>query len=279
MPKILLLYNPKSGSGLKWPLCLSYIEREMPTDFIIHSILDGTIESTISKAVKEGVTTIALMGGDGTVSSLINRILHMSVSVRVAIIPAGTLNHFAQDLGIPLDLEAALRVARNGHSKHVDVAKVNDIYFVNNSSIGFYPFMVQLRESHESRGFRRLSALILALSTISMRRFSFKVQFNSGDRVIEKKTASVFIGNNKYTTEGLKLGSRERLDAGSLFIAMMRDRGLFGKANLLVRSLFGNVLQSADIDVVGLQECTITSRKRFQLVSHDGDGSLSTSPS
>ena len=59
----------------------------------------------------------------------------------------GTLNHFARDLGIPFDVSGAIDIICAGHSIGIDVGAVNDIYFLNNSSVGLYPAIVKLRES------------------------------------------------------------------------------------------------------------------------------------
>src|SRR5256885_7033486 len=67
------------------------------------------------------------------------------------ITPAGTLNHFARDVGIGRDVAHALRVLAAGYTLPVDVARVNERLFLNNSSIGLYARMVEIRRRYESR--------------------------------------------------------------------------------------------------------------------------------
>src|SRR5262249_45364637 len=64
----------------------------------------------------------------------------------LGILPLGTLNHFAKDLGVPTDLAGAVATIALGHQRKVDVAEVNGRVFVNNSSVGLYPYMVLQRE-------------------------------------------------------------------------------------------------------------------------------------
>jgi diacylglycerol kinase family enzyme len=66
--------------------------------------------------------------------------------VPLGILPLGTLNHFAQDLDIPSDIEGAVDVISAACARQVDVAEVNGHVFINNSSIGIYPFLVLNRE-------------------------------------------------------------------------------------------------------------------------------------
>ena len=79
------------------------------------------------------------------------------------VLPLGTLNHFAKDLGIPLELPAAVAMIGDGYVRSVDVADVNGQVFVNNSSIGLYPYMVLDRERRRSRhGQAKWAATVLA---------------------------------------------------------------------------------------------------------------------
>ena len=70
------------------------------------------------------------------------------------VLPAGTLNHFARDLGVPLGPTEAALLVRDGARRQVDVAEVNGRVFVNNSSIGAYPIAVALRERLQDAGGR-----------------------------------------------------------------------------------------------------------------------------
>src|SRR4026208_425561 len=70
----------------------------------------------------------------------------------LGVLPMGTLNHFAKDLGIPLELKKAVQTLFTGKVACVDVGEVNGRIFLNNSSIGFYPRIVQERERQQRRG-------------------------------------------------------------------------------------------------------------------------------
>ena len=103
-------------------------------------------------------------GGDGTVAAVAAGLVGSEVPFGV--LPAGTLNHFAKDLGLPLELEAAARMLLSGHVIRVDLGEVNGRIFVNNSSVGFYPQIVRERERQQRGGRAKWAALASATAAV-----------------------------------------------------------------------------------------------------------------
>ncbi|MDQ4136742.1 MAG: NAD(+)/NADH kinase, partial [Pseudomonadota bacterium] len=169
------------------------------------------------RAHRGEVDAVAVAGGDGTVGAVASVLA--GTGIPLGILPLGTLNHFARDLGIPFDLQAAAAVICEGHARAVDVAEVNGQVFVNNSSIGLYPYMVLDRERRRSRhGQARWVATLLAafrtLRYLPLRRLSVRAE----GWVEPCRTPCVFVGNNQYRLTGPALGTRERLDEGRLYL-------------------------------------------------------------
>ena len=105
-------------------------------------------------------------GGDGTVNAVAAHVV--GTSTRLGVLPMGTLNHFARDAGIPSNLGSAIACIAVGHTRAVDVARVNDQIFLNNSSLGLYPTIVKMRDEQQQRLGRGkwpafLWALVMAL--------------------------------------------------------------------------------------------------------------------
>ena len=138
---------------------------------------------------------VAAVGGDGTVNAVAAALAGRSVPLLV--VPAGTLNHFARDLGLPLDpVEAALLV-RDGEPRAVDVAEVNGRVFVNNSSIGAYPLAVVLRERLQDEGPGGKWTAMARAALRTFRRFpTLRVRVAADDGEIDLETPFVFVGNN-----------------------------------------------------------------------------------
>ena len=82
------------------------------------------IPELVQQAIDEGSTTVVAAGGDGTVNAVASVVVRNNATLGV--LPLGTLNHFAKDLGVPIDLEAAIENVTTGRIIQVDVGKVNE---------------------------------------------------------------------------------------------------------------------------------------------------------
>ena len=162
-------------------------------------------------AVKAGTGAVVAGGGDGTIRAVASVLVDGEVPLGV--LPLGTLNHFAGDLKIPVDLEAAVRLVAEGEVHRLDVGEVNGEIFLNNSSLGFYPPIVQARDQ-EMRRFKRGKWLSMAIATFRLlpRLSSLHVKISSGDWQVERKTELLFVGNNEYSLTAHDQGDTERLE-------------------------------------------------------------------
>jgi len=269
MTDVALLYNPKAGRGALLANAL-LVSKSYPS-ITRFSLEDKDATRVVEQAYNSGARVIAAAGGDGTLSSVAHAILTLGLDVALGVIPIGTLNHFAKDLKIPLTLDAAFDNLIQGERRFIDVASVNERYFLNNSSIGFYPALVRAREALEVRGIHKWLALGLSLRKLPYHYHHLVMHYGSDEKSKEKRTPFVFVGNNKYTLEGLSLGSRSRIDEGSLFIALAKANGRRRMLMLILHALLGSVRAQRDFDVIGLELCTIESRKKRMLVAYDGE--------
>ena len=121
----------------------------------------GSITTLARDAVRRGFDIIVAGGGDGTVNAVASAVVGHGTK-KLGVLPIGTLNHFARDLGIPIELEDAIEVIFAGSERVVDVGEVNGRIFVNNSSVGLYPAIVRLRESLQKSGFGKFPAAVWA---------------------------------------------------------------------------------------------------------------------
>jgi diacylglycerol kinase family enzyme len=192
----------------------------------------------------------------------------------LGVIPAGTLNHFARDVGVGRHVEEALRVLARGYVLPVDVAKVNDRIFLNNSSIGLYARMVEMRKRLEPRAGKWRALMYAGWLTIRKAHPS-TVQISSDKGSERVRTYLVFVGNNQYELELLRLGQRARLDAGQLCCFILEGPSRLG----LLPYVFGylrdhrhhqraahHVFHSLCTD-----ELTVRTRRRVVDVACDGE--------
>ena len=227
------------------------------------------IDEFVSEVLADGISTIIAGGGDGTVSSVAARLVDTGASLGV--LPLGTLNHFAKDLGIPLDRDEAVAAIAGGRTVRVDVGEVNGTIFINNSSLGLYPLTVSLREKEQERGTGKWLALAKAVLDVLGRYPLLKVHMTLDGREIIRRTPIVFIGNNHYELEGFAMTRRSRLDEGVLSVAVTRDVGRLGLLGLLLRALVGRLRDAEDFSVLEGRELWIETRRNRLLVATDGE--------
>ena len=172
----------------------------------------------LARAAREAAAecdVVAALGGDGTVNAVAGALAGSETPMLV--LPAGTLNHFAKDLGIPPDAAEAALLVRDGARRRVDVAEVNGRVFVNNSSIGAYPVAVALRERLQEVGGRGKWVAMTRAALRTFRRYpTLHVRIEGDDGEIALETPFVFVGNNAYGGDGVGSAQRARLDAGKL---------------------------------------------------------------
>jgi diacylglycerol kinase family enzyme len=107
------------------------------------------LEDEVRAECRRGARRIAVAGGDGTIATAAGVLA--GTATELAILPGGTLNHFARSHGIPLEPERACEIAAHAPALAVDVGYVNDRLFLNTSSVGMYVAFVRSRERHEPR--------------------------------------------------------------------------------------------------------------------------------
>jgi YegS/Rv2252/BmrU family lipid kinase len=208
-------------------------------------------------------------GGDGTVSSIAAAIVNSNKIL--GILPLGTFNHFARDLKIPFDLEAAAHTIVAGQITEVDVAQVNDRIFLNNSSLGLYPIIVREREKRQRLGFRKWPAFIWA-TIQALRRYPFlDIQLHANDQSLARTTPFVFVGNNEYAMDLLNIGVRDRLDRGVLSIYITHRTSRWRLIILALRALLGRLRRDKDFLGLRSDELKIQTHHKRLRVAFDGE--------
>src|SRR5688572_33128134 len=115
------------------------------TPHIVHPGDEQDIVAIAREAAESSEQIVVAAGGDGTISAVASELAGSDKILGV--LPIGTLNHFAKDLGIPLELPAAAQTIKEGNTAAVDTGEVNGRVFINNSSLGIYPQIVSRREA------------------------------------------------------------------------------------------------------------------------------------
>jgi diacylglycerol kinase family enzyme len=221
------------------------------------------------RAVKENSEVIVAGGGDGTINAVANEL--MGSSITLGILPLGTFNHFAKDLHIPQDLEGAARNLFTGRPVPVDVGEVNGRIFLNNSSLGIYPRIVRQREEQQKKGRHKWVAFAQAFFSVLRHYSLLRVRLCLDGKELSRKTPIVFIGNNKYEIEGLKIGERKRINAGELFLLVANRAGRRDLLKIAFVAFLGRLQKAGDLDVLMTKQISIERRRHHANVSTDGE--------
>jgi len=275
-----VLINAGAGQGCPpdWPADIEKKFADHGIQARVTLAQDGEqLLAAAKKAVQDGASLVVAGGGDGTVSAVASCVAGSRASLGV--LPMGTLNHFAKDLGIPLELDGAIDNIAQGRELAVDMGEVNGTLFINNSSLGLYPDIVLDRERQRQRLGRGKWAALLTASLHAARRYPvMSLHLEVDGKPLERRSAFVFIGNNEYRMEGFEIGERHGLTGGELSLYVTQRTGRFGLLRLALRALVGRLQQASDFDVLAAKAVVVDTARRRMRVAADGEVKVMETP-
>lgn len=236
--RISIVRNPRSGTVPEAPELEKALSEAGLTARIVDIPAGPGFDAWID-GVAEDADVLAATGGDGTISSVANGAARNGRTL--AVIPAGTLNHFARDTGIPSDLGEAIDVLRTGRVQSIDVGVVNGALFLNNVSLGNYPRMVRERTGLQRRGMpKRVAGAIAAFDTWwDLRNMTAAMKLDQQDLV--RRSPFIVIANGSYLLSGFDLGKREEINDGTLSVYVAPPSGRFGALMWPLHALMGTL--------------------------------------
>ncbi|HEY0832798.1 MAG TPA: diacylglycerol kinase family protein, partial [Azospirillum sp.] len=216
-------------------------------------------------------------GGDGTILTGANAA--MKAGKALGVLPLGTMNLLARDLGTPLDLDAAVHAVAQGSVRPIDVGEVNGEIFLNASILGFYPRVVQEREEQRRRhGLRKWPAMALAMvkAVHDFPLLDVHLDFGQGPKRV--RTPVLAVSNNPYDEGWGPVVRRSILDSGTLGIYVARHRSKWGLVRLLAGMAMGTWQQDEELETLRATTLTVYSRRRRLRVANDGEVRRLTPP-
>jgi len=275
-----VIVNSGSGSVLGDETAQSLRERFIAFGIKaqVHLAKSGKDIVQLAREAAEGESDLIVAGGgDGTISTV--AIEASAAGKTLGILPLGTLNNFSKDLGIPQNLNAAVRVIAEGEVHQIDLAEVNGRVFINNSSIGLYPKMVVRREQQQQKlGRGKWTAAFWACLRLFRISPFLKVAIEIDGKEFERKTPFVFVGNNEYEMDMYNIGRRPSLEEGRLSLYFLHRQGRSGLIMLLWKTVTGGLKQWKDFEAVSIEHLTIRARRRRIRVAFDGETDLMRPP-
>lgn len=226
----------------------------------IREVEPDALADHVKAAVTDGAKRILVAGGDGSIGSAAGVLAR--TGVELAILPCGTLNHLAKDIGLPLDLVEAAKVGAAGSAKAMDAATVNDRIFLNTSSVGAYVSFVRSRERLEHRLGYGISSLVAGVRLL-FHMPTFRISLHVEGRAREYVTPLVFIGVRERELKLPSLGSRMNGGQTGLHVMVVRERS-GGRALALGLAAAARgveaVAKTPALDAFLVDECTVLPR-------------------
>ena len=184
---------------------------------------------------------VGVAGGDGTVAAV--AAVAARRNVPLVVVPAGTLNHFARDIGVA-ELSDAVQAVRDGSAMVVDLGavRIDDAPphgFVNTASLGGYPDLVQLREDGEAH-WGKWPAAALALIRVLWEADPLVARIDG----VPRKVWLVFVGNGLYRPRGFAAAARHRLDSGLIDVRYVRADVRWSRTRFVIGALAGALQRS-----------------------------------
>jgi YegS/Rv2252/BmrU family lipid kinase len=273
MARVTVLLNRGGGAVAADPKIAGKVADALATagvDAEIELIDGGDCAARCRAIAERGDDLLVVGGGDGTVSAAASALV--GTETLLGILPLGTLNHFARDLGLPHKLEEAATLIASRRERRVDVAQMNERIFINNSAIGLYPLMVVDRDLQRRRLGRskRLAMLVASLRTLT--RFGHqRLTLTVNDRQARVDTPLLFVGNNDYRLDLGAPGRRESLEDGQLYVLVMRRKTRIGFIAASIRTLFNRTRRDDMVQLESVERLRVDSRRRQLVVSLDGE--------
>jgi len=268
-----VLFNSQSGTALELGLTGEALRQRLEAEG--HEAYvdddDRDLSGRIADAIAASTEIVVVAGGDGTVTAVAQAMLDSDKTM--AVLPMGTANLLARDLGIPLELDEWLAAFELMQPRRIDVGEVNGLAFLHKVVVGFVPGIAAGRELLRGRdgigarfGFLRYFFRRLFRS----RRLAVEIATPDGEPRIHRVQA-VAVASNAYEEGFARFFSRPRLDAGILTLYILKHLRITDLFRLCVAFLMGRWRDDEALDIESVEAVRIRSRKKSLKVMLDGE--------
>ncbi|RZL65398.1 MULTISPECIES: diacylglycerol kinase family protein [Pedobacter] len=218
--KLLFIINPGSGShdiNLK-EVISTHFEQKNTTIDLFELPDDCSLDKIKAKIDQSKADRVVAVGGDGTLKLVAECLLNTDTPI--GIIPAGSANGMAKELGIPQELEEALDLVEAGNPQKIHVVQLNDEICIHLSDLGFNAYLVKKFDTLPQRG---MWGYAKATWHALWNHKRMDVELNIDGEIIKSKAAMVAIANATMYGSGLKINPDGKLDDGLFEIVLVKD--------------------------------------------------------
>ncbi|MCW2602186.1 MAG: superfamily protein [Pseudonocardiales bacterium] len=266
---VVAVINPSSGPSNR-PALAEILAEQLPAAEIVELDVEHDDIAQVMRSAAKRAQVLAVGGGDGTVNCAAQ--MAIEADVPLLVLPGGTFNHFAGDLGgAKADdagelADAMIEAVRAGTAVRVDVGLVNDRIFLNTASLGSYPAFVRCRERWEARVGKPIAAVI-ATWLVMRREEALEVTIDGRRR----RVAMVFVGSGRYQPAGYLPRGRNQLDDGLLDIRLVDAGRPIEFVRLVAAALLGRLARSPIYSEWTARDVVVDSPQGSTDLARDGE--------
>ncbi len=258
---VVLFVNPESNSG-RGEKVLRKVQRAMPEVRVVR-LKQGTDWRDVIREGAADAEIIAVAGGDGTIR--MGAMVALELDKPLAVIPAGTFNHFAKDVGV-YPLKVAIRSIQRGTAVKADVGYVNVGLFINTASVGAYTDFVRIREKIQKRVGKPIAAVIASIRTLRDKR-AMRIHVDDSEREV----SLLFLGNGQYVPQGFAPSMRSKLDDGIADLRLLNLTSGITRWKAIFALVTGRLAGSPYYQVTSAAELDIDLLDGPQRIARDGE--------
>lgn len=239
-------------------------------DITVEAVASEQIDGRLRDAAERDYDALIIGGGDGSVNAAAAVLLDRRTAL--GILPLGTVNRLARDLGFSADVDAALPLLAEAEPRQIDVGEVNGHIFLCNSFIGLPPMVTERRAKLRGRPLaerlRGYAAMPMEIAR-GARRLAILVDDEEAARA--HRALTVVVSNNAYSEDPNLILKRRALDEARLGLYISKHRTVPRTIWLLLRASLGLWKGDPNLEARELEKVTIHSRNRRLRVANDGE--------
>lgn len=239
--RTIIIINP-AAKGERAKNIIGQIARLMPDAEIRQTHAPGDARTLAQQAVEEGISRVIVAGGDGTLNEVVNGLA--GSSCQLGVLPVGTVNVFALDLGLPLKLEDAVKVIQNGKTQWVDLARANDHWFIQLAGVGLDAQVVKDTTWESKKAYGPLSYLFTLAR--SLYRPGPKLLIED-EKLGAMKGTFVLVGNGRYYGGPFNLFPDGKLGDGKLNVCIFKKQSMLDMLRYFRGVMTGSHTKLSDV--------------------------------
>ncbi|MDD4565799.1 MAG: YegS/Rv2252/BmrU family lipid kinase [Eubacteriales bacterium] len=239
--KVLFFYNPEAGNGLfknNHDYIIEKFQKKKMYVVMLRGDRKGALYEFLKDMRQDEYRKIIAAGGDGTINTLINAMMHYGIDLPIAIFPSGTANDFAYYFDLPHDLDSIVKIALDEHYTYTDIGRVNNKYFINVAAMGFLVDVSQKTDPDIKNTLGVISYYLKGVSEIPKLK-PIPIKIRSEEYTSEEKIYFMLVMNGRSAGGFRRIAHMAEVNDGKMDVIIFKEMPIREMAPLLINILTG----------------------------------------